>query len=592
MPPALRLPLAFLSLVVAAPLWAAISYPAPTFAATGVGPTDVAVADFDGDCDLDFATADQFSAVVTVRFGNGTGGFPTASTISGLFSSPQSIVTADFDNDGTPDLAVGNNANFPGDPIGPTITVLLNDGGGTFTQSLPSPATSGGAKWMAAADINEDGDDDLFVSDPFSLTNGVRLYLGNGDGTFAASTTISTDTHMAGAMVVVDFNGDDNLDLAVVTFDATALFLGNGDGTFGAPAYHLYANPDASFHIAAADIDADGDMDFATAAGNVPGGATVFINDGSATFTRTQFQMPPDANPIYVALADLDGDGNIDIVTANQFGCTPHGSNLTARPGNGDGTFGARQPISVGYGPTCVDSHWQPNAIAAVDLNCDGAADMIVANLNKDFASILLTPGAADTTDPVVTAPPDVTVPGDASCSAVVSDEQLGTATATDNCSECVTIVRTGVPPGNVFPPGDTIVTYTATDGAGNSAAATQTVTVTASLPSITGAGADPSVLWPPNHKMVNVTVDYTLSGGCGSATCAITSITSDEPVDGLGDGDAAPDWEIVDEHHVRLRAERSGTGDGRVYTITITCSDGTNSATQNVLVTVPKSQK
>lgn len=681
MSPALRNSFVVLLLVfAAASLSAAISYPPPTFASTGLGPTAIATADFDGDCDTDFATANQFAANVTVRFGDGTGGFPTSATIGGM-ASPQAIVTADFDHDGSPDLAVGNNSTFPGDPIGPTIAILLNDGSGGFTQIAPSLATSGGARWMATADVNEDGDADLLVSDAFSPTNGVKLYLGDGTGHFGAPTHISTDTHMAGAMVVVDFNGDDDLDLAVVTGDATALFLGNGDGTFGAPAYHLYPDPvvgaDGAVHIAAADIDADGDMDFATVAGNVVAGATVFNNDGTATFTRTKFQMPlAPANPIFVALADLDGDGNIDIVSANQSGCTPWGSNLAARPGNGDGTFGASQPISVGYGPTCLDSHWQPNAIAPVDLNCDGAADLIVPNMNTAFASVLLTAGAADTTAPVVTAPPAVSVAAPSGCSAVVPDAQLGTATATDNCSECVTIVRTGVPAGNVFPAGSTIVTYTATDGHGNSASATQTVTVTdgappaitappdvsvtagagcvatvdpgtpaasdacsavtvsgvrsdaqplaapypvgtttivwtatdasgnsasdtqtitvaAPVPVISGASATPPVLWPPNHSMQDVAVSYTVTGGCGGATCTITSVVSDEPIDGLGDGDMAPDWEIVDEHHVRLRAERAGGGDGRVYTITITCGDsGGNTATTTVTVTVPKSQK
>jgi hypothetical protein len=54
-----------------------------------------------------------------------------------------------------------------------------------------------------------------------------------------------------------------------------------------------------------------------------------------------------------------------------------------------------------------------------------------------------------------------------------------------------------------------------------------------------------------------------------------ISSVTSNEPVNGLGDGDASPDWTIIDAHHINLRAERSGTGTGRTYTITITCTDG-----------------
>jgi uncharacterized repeat protein (TIGR01451 family) len=109
--------------------------------------------------------------------------------------------------------------------------------------------------------------------------------------------------------------------------------------------------------------------------------------------------------------------------------------------------------------------------------------------------------------------------------------------------------------------------------------------------PQITGASASPSSIWPPNHKMVEVTINYGTSDNCGAVTCVLT-VSSNEPVNGTGDGDTAPDWEVIDAHHVRLRAERSGNGTGRVYTITITCTDSAgNSSSQNVYVTVPKSK-
>jgi hypothetical protein len=676
-------PLCVLSLLAAVPIFAAISYPPPTILTGGSGPSAVAVGDFNHDCATDFATADQFANSVTVRFGSGGGAFPTLATING-FVTPVAIVSADFNGDGAPDLAVGNQAGFSADPVGHIISILLNnnDGSGTFTTlaTASSPATNGFVTRLVATDLNEDGNVDLLAVDVASSPNGVRYYAGDGTGHFAAPVIISTDTHSPNALVAVDLNGDHHLDLAVTTGDSTAIFLGNGNGTFGAPTYLLYPDPiegaDGAVHVAAADIDHDGDIDLVTAAGNFPGGVTVFRNNGDATFTRNRFKINSVVtNPIFVALADLDGDGNIDIVTANQFGCTPDGSNLSARPGNGDGTFGAIVPLSVGYGPTCINSHWQPNAIAAVDLNCDGAADLIVPNMNTAFTSVLLTAGAADTTAPVVTPPANVTVPAGPSCTAVVSDAQLGVATAHDNCSDCVVITRTGVPAGHIFPLGTTNVTYTANDGHGNSASATQHVTVTDNTPpSITapaditvtagascsatvdpgtptasgpcsgvtvtsirsdgqplsapfplgtttitwtatdnasnsasdtqvitvtapplvigGGTANPSSLWPPNHKMSSVTVNYSISGGCGTTACTITSVTSNEPVNGLGDGDAAPDWQIVDTHHVNLRAERSGTGTGRIYTITITCTDsGGHTATKTVAVNVPMSQ-
>lgn len=104
----------------------------------------------------------------------------------------------------------------------------------------------------------------------------------------------------------------------------------------------------------------------------------------------------------------------------------------------------------------------------------------------------------------------------------------------------------------------------------------------------INGGTATPSSLWPPNHKMVNVAVNYTTTENCPGGNCVL-SVKSNEPVNGTGDGDTSPDWIIVDDHHVQLRAERAGGGTGRVYTITITCTDINGSVTtKDVTVTVP----
>jgi uncharacterized repeat protein (TIGR01451 family) len=99
-----------------------------------------------------------------------------------------------------------------------------------------------------------------------------------------------------------------------------------------------------------------------------------------------------------------------------------------------------------------------------------------------------------DTTPPTIAAPPDVVIgtgPDATSCSVFVAEDRIGTPSASDNCSASVKLARAGVPAGNVFPKGDTTITYTATDGAGNKAIATQKVTVVDNTPPIIFAPAD-----------------------------------------------------------------------------------------------------
>jgi hypothetical protein len=165
-------------------------------------------------------------------------------------------------------------------------------------------------------------------------------------------------------------------------------------------------------------------------------------------------------------------------------------------------------------------------------------------------------------------------------------------ATADDSCNGSLVPAKT-FDDVNPNVPGTYHVTYTATDVAGNSGSATRTVHVVDTIaPTITGISASPDSLWPPNHKMVEVTINYTAFDACCLVSTQL-SATSSEPDDGLGDGDTTGDIELVDAHHVPLRAERSGKGDGRTYTVTIKAMDcAGHVTTRTVTVKVPKSQK
>ena len=161
---------------------------------------------------------------------------------------------------------------------------------------------------------------------------------------------------------------------------------------------------------------------------------------------------------------------------------------------------------------------------------------------------------------------------------------------ATDNCTETPT-VNCDPDSGSLFPLGPTSVTCTATDESGNSSSCDFTVTVQDTTdPVISSVSASPNVLWPPNHKMKPVTVTADTSDNCDSEpVCQINSVASNEPVNGTGDGDTEPDWVVTGDLTVDLRAERSGTGNGRIYTITVECTDELGkTSTSDVTVIVP----
>jgi hypothetical protein len=147
------------------------------------------------------------------------------------------------------------------------------------------------------------------------------------------------------------------------------------------------------------------------------------------------------------------------------------------------------------------------------------------------------------------------------------------------------TITLRQEPPGP-YTVGATQVTLTVTDDHGASATCTATVTVVDDTPpTINDLAATPNVLWPPNNKLVEVTVNYTATDNCG-AVSNVLSVTSNEAPNG-----PAPDWVVEDSHHVQLRAARSGTG--RAYAITVTSTDNAgNSSTRTVTVTVSRNQK
>jgi hypothetical protein len=144
------------------------------------------------------------------------------------------------------------------------------------------------------------------------------------------------------------------------------------------------------------------------------------------------------------------------------------------------------------------------------------------------------------------------------------------------------------------FPLGTNVVEISVTDIANNTVTCASTLVVLDRLPPvITWAAATPNRIWPPNHQMVDVKLNVLAKDQCGPATWKIISVTSSEAINGLGDGDTAPDWEIIGDHGLQLRAERSGKGKGRTYTIKVQAQDASQnlSAVSCITVVVPHSQ-
>jgi hypothetical protein len=288
--------------------------PLPVFAYCG---NAIAIGDFNGDGIPDIAvpTIPQSNnlAYLRVYIGNGDGTFrpgqiflaPGIATQSGVPVFSSSVLAGDFNGDGIPDLLVTRSGDTG-------VTAYFGNGDGTFT---PGPSSYIGDKPFPQliGDFNNDGIPDLvaYSSSPSGLV--MNILLGKGDGTFNSPMQLNVATsYLAFA---ADFNGDGNLDLAVVSGNDTVVLIGNGDGTFQ-PARTISSNTP----VAVADVNNDGYADI-VAYGPPPTGSTskisnfnVFLSNGDGTFQPPVTLSSGLAGPNRFAVADFNGDGQADIV--------------------------------------------------------------------------------------------------------------------------------------------------------------------------------------------------------------------------------------------------------------------------------------
>ncbi len=282
---------------------------------------------------------------------------------------PTMLTVTDVNNDKNVDILSAN-----GD--GGSVSVYLGDGKGFFSQSEGSPFTAGqNPADIATADFNSDGNQDIAIAN-----HGVKLVtvlLGNGNGQFSFAPgspfPVESNPHPHG-IAVADFNEDKKPDIAIDSWaeNKVLLMFGKGDGAFQTPGVKFDAGKMPYHRLGTADVDQDGNADIVTS--NFEGASvSVLFGDGRGQFTRKDFPAPP--NPFGVVIAELNGDRNFDIAVFHYSGhATDRSKNgLSLLLGDGRRNFTLAQGSLFPVGQ-------YPSTIAAGDLNGDNIADVVIPN--------------------------------------------------------------------------------------------------------------------------------------------------------------------------------------------------------------------
>jgi hypothetical protein len=349
---------------------------------TGTSPEQVVTADFNGDGIPDLATVNSVGSV-TILLGNGNGTFTQAANspmaVGGISNS---LAVGDFNEDGIQDLAVSNECS-DSTCTSDSVVILFGKGDGTFTQTSSSSniiSSDLGIRSIAVADLNNDGHADFAVIDP--QTGMLSVYLGNGAGSFvqAKDSPIALGKETSD-FTFGDFNGDGIPDIVYSNYEGNTvtILFGNGDGTFTQASGSPIAAGNNPGTITAADINGDGIVDLAVA-NYTDGTVTILLGTGDGHFTQPSTSpVTVGSAPINIEVADFNSDGIPDLAVVNFRDDT-----VTVLFGVGNGTFtqSTNSPIAVGF---------YPLYLATADFNGDGVADMAAVSWGSDNISVLLT---------------------------------------------------------------------------------------------------------------------------------------------------------------------------------------------------------
>jgi hypothetical protein len=306
-------------------------------------------------------------------------GFDTG--ISGQGFGPRSFVLGDLDGDGDIDILVGD--SFFGSP---GVSVLKNNGDQTFAApvyySVPLNEVVGE---VALSDFDGDGDLDAFatIRGDFDQMTKIKVWRNNGDGTFASPVEFATGQGPVG-IVIADFTGDNKPDVVTANYGASSISILRHNGLTGNSAGFLppvnFSTGNRAEKIAAADVNGDGVLDIVVG-GQVGTGfdatLAVMINKGNGVFaTPVAYDAAPAArfDSTAVALADLDNDGDVDLIGGGDYesGSVDNGA-ITIRRNNGNDTFGSAEII------TFANFVPMPKELTTGRVNSDGFVDIVAA---------------------------------------------------------------------------------------------------------------------------------------------------------------------------------------------------------------------